>query len=472
MQQKPHTPWPPATATASLVKPRSPQPRSRSRPRRSAQIRADPGRDSSGPAHTRPFPQLQLRWRHATLPARGVRRARGRAGRPRLDMARRWTCPAAVQPRRQSISPGPASRHRHRRAHRDRRPCPRLGAGHVRRPASNLRPDGHDPDRGRLLGHARPPRVDRGREGRRNRRGRCRRDRRTVRRARGGRAVRLSRRPCHRRPGRLPGPALLPAAVRPKRSGRTGPSPAGPSPAGPGSAAACSAGAGPGGFGCAGARPADRPPGGGVRAFRPGRSLDVRGAGGAAGGAGRPPGSAGSRNGTRRDRQARRAAGAGAARSHRFACPAYDARGDTGRPRRTRRPACASPCGSSRRRRWSAAARSSRRTGRRHRARRPRPGPVVSGRNRVAGVDNPRRLATCPVPATTNGEPARGAGRRGRPARRRRHGAEHAARSRAWNGRGPNTARAARRGGDARRPRGAIRARGPGGGRSYNGTSR
>ena len=132
----------------------------------------------------------------ATTPRRGrPGRAPCRAVCGRLDLARERPRPPPVRLRTRSVRSGPASRDR-RRGRRGQ-PRPRAGGrcGLLRRHAPDERQDGHDPDGRRVLGHAAPPRVDRGAEGRRRRRGRRRGRDRPERRRRGGRAVRPSRHP-------------------------------------------------------------------------------------------------------------------------------------------------------------------------------------------------------------------------------------------------------------------------------------
>ena len=81
-------------------------------------------------------------------------------------------------------------------------------------------PDG--PNRGRLVGHARPPGLDRGARRDSGQRGRRRRHDRPERRARGDGAVRLSRHPPHRGPERLRRPADASASQAGAGAGATG----------------------------------------------------------------------------------------------------------------------------------------------------------------------------------------------------------------------------------------------------------
>jgi hypothetical protein len=123
--------------------------------------------------------------------------------RPRVDLARgRTGAPAVLVRPRPSICGGPAPRRRPRGFCRDSRARTRGRGGLVRRNRADRRQDRLDPDRVRLHGHTRPPRLDPGRA-RRRRRGRVdRRSRRAERRHGPVGTVRLFRRaPDKRSPG-------------------------------------------------------------------------------------------------------------------------------------------------------------------------------------------------------------------------------------------------------------------------------
>jgi hypothetical protein len=120
-----------------------------------------------------------------------------------VGVARRRARAETVRLRRRSVRRRPASRDRHRRSDRLGR---QVGHDRGRRlrgatAAAGAVPDGSD--RGRLVGDARPPRLDRGAGGNPGRRGRRRRHDRPEWRARGNGAVRLPGHPPHRGPERL-----------------------------------------------------------------------------------------------------------------------------------------------------------------------------------------------------------------------------------------------------------------------------
>ena len=124
-----------------------------------------------------------------------------------MGVAGRRAGAEAVRLRRRSVRGRPASRDRHRRSDGLRRPFRRERGRRVRRTTAATGPVPDGPNRGRLVGHARPPRLDRGARRDSGRRGRRRRHDRPERRARRDGAVRLSGHPPHGGPERLRRPA-------------------------------------------------------------------------------------------------------------------------------------------------------------------------------------------------------------------------------------------------------------------------
>ncbi len=118
-------------------------------------------------------------------------------------MASRRAGLETVRLERRPVRGRPASRNRHRCPHRIGRRFGHERGRRVRRAPASAGAVSDRPHRGRLVGHARPPRLDRsdGRDA--GRRGRCRRHDRPEWRARRDRAVRLSRHPAHGGPERL-----------------------------------------------------------------------------------------------------------------------------------------------------------------------------------------------------------------------------------------------------------------------------
>jgi hypothetical protein len=128
-----------------------------------------------------------------------------------LGVASRRASAETVRVGRRSVRGRPASRHRCRRSDGLRRP---VGGGRGRLLHGANAAAGDLPDhsnRGRLVGHARPPRFDRGASRNAGRRRRRRRHDRPERRARGDRAVRPPRRPSDGGPERLRRPLDAPA---------------------------------------------------------------------------------------------------------------------------------------------------------------------------------------------------------------------------------------------------------------------
>ena len=190
--------------------------------------------------------------------ASSSRDRRGRASRRSLvsGSAGRWSWPADGDVLRPFALGGDAYAAGQHRGDRRRRAGGLAGAGarrrhrDVRRLAADLRPRRHDPHRGRLRRHARPPRLDRRREGRRGRRGGADRDDGLERRRRSTRSrpstsasgsgvrgggLRRPARPAPAAAGPAPAPPPAPAPVpaAPRRACRP------PSTARPGSAAGC-----------------------------------------------------------------------------------------------------------------------------------------------------------------------------------------------------------------------------------------
>ncbi len=131
-------------------------------------------------------------------------RSARRSGRCGLDLAGRRPGAAAVRRPRRPLHRRPAPRNRHRRSFRDGRAGARerrrlfRGAGS---PAGPLPDDSHC---GRVLGHARPPRLDRSSASDDARRRGGRGHDRPERRPRRARTVRPPRHPADRRPERVP----------------------------------------------------------------------------------------------------------------------------------------------------------------------------------------------------------------------------------------------------------------------------
>jgi hypothetical protein len=140
----------------------------------------------------------------------------------RLDLAGGRTGADRVLLRsRPPVRGRPAPRNRHRRPRRSSRRRAGLGNGLVRGHRPRRRQDRDDPDRGRLLRHARAPRVVRRAARSRSARGRACGDRRPERSARAGRPLRLSRDPESGRRAGVPRPAALPAGCEPWRGRAT-----------------------------------------------------------------------------------------------------------------------------------------------------------------------------------------------------------------------------------------------------------
>jgi hypothetical protein len=130
-----------------------------------------------------------------------------------VDLARAGTGTRRVPPREQPVHRRAAPRNRHRRRSRlsGRRAAGRNG--YVRRRRRDERPERRDRDHGRVLRHARPPRLDRRPPERPGRRGGRRRDDRPDGCRRPPRALCLPRRAHQRRSERLPRSAGLPAST-------------------------------------------------------------------------------------------------------------------------------------------------------------------------------------------------------------------------------------------------------------------
>jgi hypothetical protein len=138
-----------------------------------------------------------------------------------MDLARaRLGADAVLVRPRPPVRRRPAPRHRHRGVERDRGGSAGLGLGRVRRDRAHRRQDADDRDAGRLLGHARAPRVVCGRARRRRLGRRGRRHRRPERRAGADGAVRLSRGAPHGRSAGLSRSAGLPARAGPAAPAR------------------------------------------------------------------------------------------------------------------------------------------------------------------------------------------------------------------------------------------------------------
>ena len=168
--------------------------------------------------------------RHAAItfgsgPGRGARRC---PDGTRLDLAGRGSRAAALLARLEYVCGRTASGCRHRR--RRRKPRARPGVGHdlVRRPDPGRRSRRHDPDAGRLRGHAAAARIDERRAWQRRRGRCCRRRGRRERRCGHVRAARPPRRSRLLRSGRLRRPARPFAGARPRaRAGTARPPAAG-----------------------------------------------------------------------------------------------------------------------------------------------------------------------------------------------------------------------------------------------------
>jgi hypothetical protein len=140
-----------------------------------------------------------------------------------LGLAGRRADAEAVRVRRRSLCGRPAPRDRHRSSHGLRRAFRHGGSGCVRRtPASTgSLPDG--PNRGRLVGHARPPGLDRSGPRDSGQRGRRRRRHRPERRARRDGTVCPSGHPPHRGFERLRRSVDVSASQAGAGAGATGP---------------------------------------------------------------------------------------------------------------------------------------------------------------------------------------------------------------------------------------------------------
>jgi hypothetical protein len=114
-----------------------------------------------------------------------------------MGLASRRSRSEAIRLRRRSVFGRAAPRGRHRSSHRLGRPFRRPWGGRVRRTTACTRPLPHGPNRGRLVGHARPPGLDRLARRDSGQRGRRRRHDRPERRARGDGAVCPSGHPPH-----------------------------------------------------------------------------------------------------------------------------------------------------------------------------------------------------------------------------------------------------------------------------------
>ena len=140
-----------------------------------------------------------------------------------MGLAGRRAGAEAVRLRGRSLCGWPAPRDRHRSSHGFRRPFRRARSGRVRRTIASTGPLPDGPNRGRLVGHARPLGLDRGARRDSGQRGRRRRHDRPERRARGDGAVCLSGHPPHGGPQRLRRPADPSASQAGAGAGATGP---------------------------------------------------------------------------------------------------------------------------------------------------------------------------------------------------------------------------------------------------------
>jgi hypothetical protein len=140
-----------------------------------------------------------------------------------VGLAGRRAGAEAVRLRGRSVCGWPAPRDRHRSSHGLGRPFRRARSGRVRRTIASTGPLPDGPNRGRLVGHARPLGLDRVARRDSGRRGRRRRHDRPERRARGDGAVCLSGHPPHGGPQRLRRPADAAASQAGVGAGATGP---------------------------------------------------------------------------------------------------------------------------------------------------------------------------------------------------------------------------------------------------------
>ena len=140
-----------------------------------------------------------------------------------MGLAGRRAGAEAVRLRGRSVCGWPAPRDRHRSSHGFRRPFRRARSGRVRRTVASTGPLPDGPNRGRLVGHARPPGLDRSARRDSGQRGRRRRHDRPERRARGDGAVCLSGHPPHGGPQRLRRPADPSASQAGAGAGAAGP---------------------------------------------------------------------------------------------------------------------------------------------------------------------------------------------------------------------------------------------------------
>ena len=124
-----------------------------------------------------------------------------------MGLAGRRAGAQTVRLRGRSVCGWPAPRDRHRSSHGLGRPFRCARSGRVRRTIASTGPLPDGPNRGRLVGHARPLGLDRGARRDSGQRGRRRRHDRPERRARGDGAVCLSGHPPHGGPQRLRRPA-------------------------------------------------------------------------------------------------------------------------------------------------------------------------------------------------------------------------------------------------------------------------
>ena len=140
-----------------------------------------------------------------------------------MGLAGRRAGAEAVRLRGRSVCGWPAPGDRHRSSYGLGRPFRRARSGRIRRTIASTGPLPDGPNRGRLVGHTRPPRLDRRARRDSGQRGRRRRHHRPERRARGDGAVRLSGHPPHGGPQRLRRPADAPASQAGAGAGATGP---------------------------------------------------------------------------------------------------------------------------------------------------------------------------------------------------------------------------------------------------------
>jgi hypothetical protein len=140
-----------------------------------------------------------------------------------VGLAGRRAGAEAVRLRRRSLCGWPAPRDRHRSSYGLRRPFRRARSGRVRRTIASTGPLPDGPNRGRLVGHARPLGLDRSARRDSGQRGRRRRHDRPERRARRDGAVCLSGHPPHGGPQRLRRPADASASQAGAGAGATGP---------------------------------------------------------------------------------------------------------------------------------------------------------------------------------------------------------------------------------------------------------